>query len=581
MVPVNETRHLFPRLARHQSHVYALLALLIAWSMVLWVSNLRQQGFEQGQKAIAESTVRNAQVRIEELVAEKRRLVQVFADKNRALIHAVYRAPEKEGAAYRALAAEVKDFFPDHFSITVTDATGRPVIEDFEGYVGEVCMADMKQFIASGANEVRIHPNPHAYHVDIMAPWTRGGDAGLFFVGFKPDFIAKLLQAVQPLHHELILLRNDGSNMIEITGGGARNTLTQRTDFRLAGEELARVLHRERVAGAAWWLTDMRSPGLFEAERRARRLSALSVGGGVSLVIAALWLLAFRMERRRAAAERSLQHSLAEITVLNAELSAKHGELLDKQLILDEENKLAGEIFDQLTRRYPINQTYLRLFSQPMSNFNGDLVLAYERADGAIFVSVGDFTGHGLPAALGALPYADVFYAMARKASLGEMLGAINDKLCDLLPVSRFCCAVVLQADPGKNLLRVSNAAMPDLLVILTNGEVRAMPADFHPIGIRKVAVEAMPIHDFKLDEIDRIYLYSDGATELSDGGGELLGTARLQAFLRERPFSEVRAFLDGYRGNAAMTDDVTILEMDIQAMLGNRCIPLPPGDMP
>ena len=51
----------------------------------------------------------------------------------------------------------------------------------------------------------------------------------------------------------------------------------------------------------------------------------------------------------------------------------------------------------------------------PVSIFNGDLLLATRTPSGSLYVMLGDFTGHGLPAAVGAIPVAEVFMGWQRK----------------------------------------------------------------------------------------------------------------------------------------------------------------------
>ncbi len=547
--------------ARHQSHYYALFALALAGLFLFWVTNARLQDFKRSQETVANTTVHNARARIEELVAEKHRLVQLFANKYEGLIDAVYHNPDIGGAEYKALEAQVRDFFPDFFAITVADPDGKPVVEDFEGYVGEVCIADMHLYTTNGELNMRIHPNPYQYHVDVMAPWKHEGATGMFFISFKPDFIANLLRAVEPLNHGLMLVGNDGSNMIEITSSGARNSIPDRNDFRLTQDELQRVLHQEPVPGTAWSLMDLRREGYFEAEASKLKFVALGLFAGIAVVISVLWLLSFRMEKRRLAAEASLKDSLSAISSLNSAL-------LGKQHILDEEKELAAEVFERLTLRYPVNRAYLQLYSRAMSDFNGDLVLVNEREDGVKVFSISDFTGHGLPAALGAMPYADVFYATTRKLPLTEVIQTINNKLHDLLPLSRFCCSVLLEADPMNNRLTVFSAGMPDFLVLFADGSKRSVPSNFYPIGIRKISLEEIPTYQFALDEIKKIYIYSDGASEIFNEQQEMLGAERLESFLTTHPFNGIEGFINDYRGNSAPTDDVTILEIDVQAML-------------
>ena len=65
----------------------------------------------------------------------------------------------------------------------------------------------------------------------------------------------------------------------------------------------------------------------------------------------------------------------------------------------------------------------IRYLLSPYALFNGDLLLAACTPSGNMHLLLGDFTGHGLPAAVGAMPLAEVFYGMTAKGfGLAETL---------------------------------------------------------------------------------------------------------------------------------------------------------------
>ena len=101
-----------------------------------------------------------------------------------------------------ALQTSVKRMFRGAFAFTVTGPDGAPLFEDFDGLVGPVCQASMRDFIlARAAGDATfavppIHPVPGAYHFDLITPWRLDdGQTGLFFVSMSPARIAALLAA--------------------------------------------------------------------------------------------------------------------------------------------------------------------------------------------------------------------------------------------------------------------------------------------------------------------------------------------------------------------------------------------------
>ena len=87
-------------------------------------------------------------------------------------------------------------------------------------------------------------------------------------------------------------------------------------------------------------------------------------------------------------------------------------------------------------------------------------------------VFLGDFTGHGLPAAIGAMPVAEIFYGMAAKGfGAPDVLREINRKLRRILPVGMFCCGLMVEADFKHNSLRVWNGGLPDGWLLRAGGD--------------------------------------------------------------------------------------------------------------
>ena len=127
------------------------------------------------------------------------------------------------------------------------------------------------------------------------------------------------------------------------------------------------------------------------------------------------------------------------------------------QQLLDEQ-KAAKAIFDKVAHAGCLNAPNIRYRQSPRALFNGDLLLAAHAPAGRMFVLLGDFTGHGLPAAIGAMPLAETFYGMTAKGySSNQILREINAKLKLILPVEMFCCATLLDINLGQGILRVWN----------------------------------------------------------------------------------------------------------------------------
>ncbi|PKM31765.1 MAG: hypothetical protein CVV07_01250 [Gammaproteobacteria bacterium HGW-Gammaproteobacteria-11] len=131
------------------------------------------------------------------------------------------------------------------------------------------------------------------------------------------------------------------------------------------------------------------------------------------------------------------------------------------------EQALAKIIFDRVAHAGSLDAPNLRYLQSAFAMFNGDILLAAYRPSGGMHILLGDFTGHGLSAAIGAMPLAEVFYSMtARGFSLRDILLELNSKLCRILPVGIFCCAVLIEINSDKGLVEVWNGGLPELVIL-------------------------------------------------------------------------------------------------------------------
>ncbi len=242
------------------------------------------------------------------------------------------------------------------------------------------------------------------------------------------------------------------------------------------------------------------------------------------------------------------------------------------QTRMRQEVKLAQHMFDRVIRRSPGDVDFLRHWMITAGHFCGDLLI-YERTPAdQLHILMGDFTGHGLSAAVGALPTSDVFFAMTRKGyAIGEIAAEINRKLNDLLPTGHFCAATLLRLSPLQRELEVWNGGQPPLLMLDDAGHVvREVPAFRFPLGV--VAPDRFEADTLllSLEGIRYVVLCSDGLLEAQNARGEMFGNDGLHGALADARAggghvlqyikSELVGFLDGMEPH----DDVSLLTVDI-----------------
>ncbi|RFD28107.1 fused response regulator/phosphatase [Pseudomonas sp. GL93] len=236
------------------------------------------------------------------------------------------------------------------------------------------------------------------------------------------------------------------------------------------------------------------------------------------------------------------------------------------------EQRAAKAVFDKVAHSGCINAApNIRYLQSPYALFNGDLLLAAYTPSGDMHVLLGDFTGHGLPAAIGAMPLAEVFYGMTAKGyGLTQTLREMNAKLKRILPVDMFCCATLLCLSAQRRAGGVWNGGMPEGYVHeVATGRRTPLMSRHLPLGV--LAAEAFDdsTEVWPMALGDRVFLLSDGVLDTADANDQLFGAERLQQVFAanrepDRLFEDIEQALAAFRGQAR--DDVSMVEITLQA---------------
>ncbi len=239
------------------------------------------------------------------------------------------------------------------------------------------------------------------------------------------------------------------------------------------------------------------------------------------------------------------------------------------QQLLDEQ-RAAKAIFDKVAHAGCLNAPNIRYRQSPRALFNGDLLLAAQAPAGRMFVLLGDFTGHGLPAAVGAMPLAETFYGMTAKGySSNQILRDINAKLKLILPVEMFCCATFLDINLEQGILRVWNGGLPDGFLLKADGDWLPLRSRHLPLGVREASSFDDSFETLPLAMGDRLLLLSDGLLESRNADDQLFGEQRLLAVIEANRnpatlFDDVQEALQAFHGQ--ILDDLSLVEVSMLA---------------
>ncbi|MEW7998526.1 MAG: SpoIIE family protein phosphatase [Candidatus Thiodiazotropha endolucinida] len=265
-------------------------------------------------------------------------------------------------------------------------------------------------------------------------------------------------------------------------------------------------------------------------------------------------------------------------TVLSAKVKAmerirtlhQDTRMLYSRMQRDEE--IAEQVFSGAVIAGNVALEHIRSLLKPASVFSGDLMLTAFAPSHDLHVLLGDFTGHGLAAALGALPTSEAFRSMTAKGfAPQQILFAINNKLHDLLPTGMFLAAQFVKIDHQLDHISIINCGMPDCYLI-ENESMRLkyeIASKSLPLGIAPDIDFRDDFHHLRVDEGDRVILATDGVTEARDSNGELFGQKRFIEAIRKSDSSsyimdKLAKDLESFCQDAPQDDDISVVEVPL-----------------
>jgi len=247
------------------------------------------------------------------------------------------------------------------------------------------------------------------------------------------------------------------------------------------------------------------------------------------------------------------------IRELNLDLIDKNNQLSNQQMLIE-------RFFDKALEKSFLDERMIKYHLSSMCAFNGDVLLVETTPDDRVLTLVGDFTGHGLTAAMGTLPVSMIFFKMVQKGvAITEIVSEINSQLNKLLPSGMFFAASLVEIDIKHKSMKVWAGGMPDLYWFSKSGELKGeIQSNNMPLGILKDVQFSSATVDYSIETGDMIYLYSDGIIEATHNA-EMFGSERLKSALlshSENRFTEVLTEFNEFTGDAAQNDDVTLIEL-------------------
>lgn len=265
------------------------------------------------------------------------------------------------------------------------------------------------------------------------------------------------------------------------------------------------------------------------------------------------------------------------ITHLTNELLKTTQDLIEKQARLADDLKAAGEIQRNLLPSVNINLPGINLAWEykPCESVGGDIFSVVELKKGHYAFYMVDVSGHGVPSSLIA-----VAVTQALQLSAGLLIklenGQVNspavvlEKLNIQFPFERFDKFFTIQyahLDYNKGLFTYSHAGHPLGFLIRSNSDIKLLNVGGSIIGVSDQPFKEEKI---KLNNGDKIILYTDGITEYQRRDGKMYSEQRLKeklielaAFSCKTIFEKIYSDVLEFGENTAQSDDISMLGIE------------------
>jgi CheY-like chemotaxis protein/anti-sigma regulatory factor (Ser/Thr protein kinase) len=273
---------------------------------------------------------------------------------------------------------------------------------------------------------------------------------------------------------------------------------------------------------------------------------------------------------------RSKIQAMERIRDLHREISKLYGQQ-------QQEQEIAEKVFNGAVLTNNVDTDQIHVLLRPATLFSGDVLLTAFTPTGDLHVLLGDFTGHGLYAALGALPVSEVFRTMTSKGfAIEQILNEINRKLQELLPTGMFLAANMLSISNDLENISLCNCGMPDALILdaAASHIKRRIASRSLPLGIMPSGEFRIPIEQISADSGERIVLLSDGVLEARNPNGEQFGTTRLKRLLKnignKSLVQAAEVELKDFCQDAEQDDDISMVEIELLPALVASCESIP-----
>ena len=245
---------------------------------------------------------------------------------------------------------------------------------------------------------------------------------------------------------------------------------------------------------------------------------------------------------------------------------------------IDKELEYAKQIqLSALPTNFPVGEEY-DICAQMIAakEVGGDFYDFYKLDNDTVAILAADVSGKGIPAAMFMMTAKTIIKDLAESGmAVNDIFTKANEKLCENNESGMFVTAWMGILDIPSGKMQFANAGHNPPLLKRADGSFEYLKtrAGFVLAGMEGIRYRAGEI---TLGAGDRLFLYTDGVPEATNGNNELYGEDRLLAFMNDNQRVEASVLLPGLKkdidefvGDAPQFDDITMLMFDYKPSKG------------
>jgi PAS domain S-box-containing protein len=251
--------------------------------------------------------------------------------------------------------------------------------------------------------------------------------------------------------------------------------------------------------------------------------------------------------------------------------------LEERQKEIDAELSIAARVQQSLApNSFVWNGLSVEAYYRPAYQIGGDFGVVLPQGDDFLNLVMCDVSGHGVGAALMANRiYSETFDALERAMEPSALLRRLHDFVHERIAVEGFyfTMAAARFSQHGRRLTFAAGGHPP--VILLSSGVPRLIESQNGILGCLAETAPSEAADQVALAPGDRLFLYSDGLTEVFNSHNEMLGTKGLEKLVVEsaqRPIEDAKlAILNGVAAwrNGPITDDLSLVIVEVRQLRG------------